>query len=167
MTGRPTKSLEVLKERMAEEKKKNKGRRHRGKVGAPGMSINFRPHIHMAFKRVMKDKKSKTGQLLNTVSSAAMTVINNMCSELLDRVCDELHELKTCDGKSIVKHQNVVSAFKLLFPGELAKHAVSEAVKAVVLYNRSLVRAPPPPQSEPEQGDSDEEEEEEGDKLLD
>jgi len=131
MTGRPTKSLEVLKQTIAEEKKKN-ARRRRQPVGAPGKRINFRSYIHSVFKHIVPKRADKSGT--NTISSNAMTVVNDLCTSILDKVCDEIKAMKKNTKTVVVKDKDILASFKLIFPGQLGVHAVSEGVKANVAY---------------------------------
>lgn len=132
MTGRPTKSLEVLKQKIAEDKKKNK--RRRGPVGAPGKRINFRTYIYSVFKHIVP--KRKDGSNANTMSSKAMTVVNDLCDSILEKICDELKDMKKNTKTVVVKEKDILAVFRLIFPGELGKHAVSEGVKANLVFDR-------------------------------
>jgi len=75
----------------------------------------------------------------NGISGDAMSEMNNLVNILLERimhVCNlltnEIKHVKTVDSRA------VQAAIRLVLPGELAKHAVSEGTKAVTKYNGTI-----------------------------
>lgn len=72
------------------------------------------------------------------ISSKSMSIMNSFCNDIFERVASEAARLT----KVVAKHRTLSSreiqtAIRLLLPGELAKHAVSEGTKAVTKYNCS------------------------------
>jgi hypothetical protein len=55
-------------------------------------------------------------------------------SDLFDRLTTEALRLSHYTGKATLTSREIQTAVRLLLPGELAKHAVSEGSKAVQKY---------------------------------
>ena len=60
-----------------------------------------------------------------------------MVNDMFDRVASEASKLAKYNKKSTISSREVQTAVRLLLPGELAKHAVSEGTKAVTKYTSS------------------------------
>ena len=86
------------------------------------------------------------------VSSKAMSIMNSFVNDLFERIAGEASKLahynKRCISiwrrqfmysscRSTITSREIQTAVKLLLPGELAKHAVSEGTKAVTKYTSS------------------------------
>ena len=71
------------------------------------------------------------------ISSKAMNIMNSMVNDMFDRVASEASKLAKYNKKSTISSREVQTAVRLLLPGELAKHAVSEGTKAVTKYTSS------------------------------
>ncbi|ELR47615.1 hypothetical protein M91_18749, partial [Bos mutus] len=67
------------------------------------------------------------------ISSKAMSIMNSFVNDLFERLAGEAARLAQYSGRS----REVETAVRLLLPGELAKHAVSEGTKAVTKYTSS------------------------------
>ena len=63
--------------------------------------------------------------------------MNSMVNDMFDRVASEASKLAKYNKKSTISSREVQTAVRLLLPGELAKHAVSEGTKAVTKYTSS------------------------------
>jgi histone H2B len=63
---------------------------------------------------------------------AAMDDINR---DVFERLAREAGRLARYNKKSTITAREIQSAVRLVFPGELAKHAVFEANRAVAKYN--------------------------------
>ncbi|CAK8691344.1 unnamed protein product [Clavelina lepadiformis] len=96
-------------------------RRHRRKE-------SFGIYIYKVLKQVHPD----TG-----ISSKAMKIMNSFVSDLFERVAGEASRLCHYNKRSTISSREVQTAVRLLLPGELAKHAVSEGTKAVTKYTSS------------------------------
>jgi len=64
-----------------------------------------------------------------------MAVMNSLLYNILDDVIDESRILIEKSGIRSLSSREIQTAVRLNFPGELAKHAVSEGTKAVTKYN--------------------------------
>jgi histone H2B len=64
-----------------------------------------------------------------------MTIMDNFIHDLFERIAAESGRLARYNKKSTISSREIQTAVRLLLPGELAKHAVSEGTKAVTKYN--------------------------------
>ena len=82
--------------------------------------------------KVLKQVHPDTG-----VSSKAMSIMNSFVNDLFERVDAESSRLAHYNKRSTITSREIQTAIRLLLPGELAKHAVSEGTKAVTKYTSS------------------------------
>ena len=82
--------------------------------------------------KVLKQVHPDTG-----VSSKAMSIMNSFVNDLFERIANEASRLVKYNKKSTISSREIQTAVRLLLPGELAKHAVSEGTKAVTKYTSS------------------------------
>ena len=79
--------------------------------------------------RVLKQVHPKTG-----ISKKSMAILNNLVTDTFDRVAREAGRLCRYSNKATLSSREVQTAVRLVLPGELAKHAVSEGTKAVTKF---------------------------------
>ena len=72
------------------------------------------------------------------VSSKAMSIMNSFVNDIFERIASEASRLSLQNKKSTISSREIQTAVRLLLPGELAKHAVSEGTKAVTKYTSSI-----------------------------
>ena len=82
--------------------------------------------------KVLKQVHPDTG-----ISSKAMSIMNSFVNDIFERIAQEASRLAHYNKKATITSREVQSAVKLLLPGELAKHAVSEGTKSVTKYTSS------------------------------
>lgn len=82
--------------------------------------------------KVMKQVHPDTG-----ISSKAMGIMNSFVNDIFERIAGESSRLAHYNKKSTVSSREIQTAVRLILPGELAKHAVSEGTKAVTKYTSS------------------------------
>ena len=82
--------------------------------------------------KVLKQVHPDTG-----ISSKAMSIMNSFVNDLFERIAAESSRLAHYNKKSTITSREIQTAVRLLLPGELAKHAVSEGTKAVTKYTSS------------------------------
>ena len=100
--------------------------------------------------QVLKQVHPDTG-----VSSKAMSIMNSFVNDLFERIAAEASKLAHYNKRysfllvrfriclqmpycrSTITSREIQTAVRLLLPGELAKHAVSEGTKAVTKYTSS------------------------------
>ncbi|CAC5368734.1 H2B [Mytilus coruscus] len=61
------------------------------------------------------------------VSSKAMSIMNSFVNDIFERIAAEASRLAHYNKRSTITSREIQTAVRLLLPGELAKHAVSEA----------------------------------------
>merc|ERR1712226_1639307 len=82
--------------------------------------------------KVLKQVHPDTG-----VSSKAMSIMNSLVNDIFERIAAEASRLAHYNKRSTITSREIQTAVRLLLPGELAKHAVSEGTKAVTKYTSS------------------------------
>ncbi|XP_077117325.1 histone H2B 1.1-like [Ranitomeya variabilis] len=68
------------------------------------------------------------------ISSKAMGIMNSFVNDIFERIAGEASRLAHYNKRSTITSREIQTAVRLLLPGELAKHAVSEGTKAVTKY---------------------------------
>ena len=91
----------------------------------PKRKESYASYIYKVLKQVHPD----TG-----VSSKAMSIMNSFVNDLFERIATESSRLAHYNKRSTITSREIQTAVRLLLPGELAKHAVSEGTKAVTKY---------------------------------
>lgn len=82
--------------------------------------------------RVLKQVHPDTG-----ISSKAMSIMNSFVNDVFERIAAEASRLAHYNKRSTISSREIQTAVRLILPGELAKHAVSEGTKAVTKYTSS------------------------------
>jgi histone H2B len=113
--GKPTPKGKAHKAAAA---KKHHARRRRTET--------FSVYIYRVLKQVHQD----TG-----ISKRSMSIMNSFINDVFEKIAGEASRLVRYNRKHTLSSREVQTAVKLLLPGELAKHAVSEGTKAVTKYS--------------------------------
>ena len=79
--------------------------------------------------RVLKQVHPDVG-----ISTRAMSIMNSFVNDLFEKVASEASRLVK---NKTMSSREIQTSVRLLLPGELAKHAVSEGTKAVTKYTSS------------------------------
>ncbi|KAK7926220.1 hypothetical protein WMY93_008530 [Mugilogobius chulae] len=66
-----------------------------------------------------------------------MSIMNSFVNDIFERIGGEASRLAHYNKRSTITSREIQTAVRLLLPGELAKHAVSEGTKAVTKYTSS------------------------------
>ena len=66
------------------------------------------------------------------------SIMNSFVNDTFERVASEAIRLARYNKKKTLSSREVQTAVRLMLPGELSKHAVSEGTKAVTKYTSSL-----------------------------
>ena len=82
--------------------------------------------------KVLKQVHPDTG-----ISSKAMSIMNSLVNDIFERIANESSRLSSHSNKHTISSREIQTAVRLILPGELAKHAVSEGTKAVTKYTSS------------------------------
>ncbi|KAJ8902761.1 hypothetical protein NDN08_006081 [Rhodosorus marinus] len=80
--------------------------------------------------KVLKQVHPDTG-----ISSKAMSIMNSFVNDIFERIAGEASKLAAYSKTKTLTSREVQTSVRLLLPGELAKHAVSEGTKAVTKYS--------------------------------
>lgn len=89
---------------------------------------SYSSYIYKVLKQVHPD----TG-----ISKRGMSIMNSFINDVFERVAGESGKLTRYNKKSTLSSREVQTAVRLMLPGELAKHAVSEGTKAVTKFTSS------------------------------
>ena len=99
-----------------------------GKKKSKKKTETYKIYIYKVLKQVHPD----TG-----ISSKAMSIMNSFVNDIFERIAAEASRLAHYNKRSTITSREIQTAVRLLLPGELAKHAVSEGTKAVTKYTSS------------------------------
>ena len=86
---------------------------------------SFSIYIYKVLKQVHPD----TG-----MSKKGMSIMNSFINDIFEKVSTEAGKLVRYNKKATLSSREVQTAVRLVLPGELAKHAETEANKAVNKY---------------------------------
>ncbi|TFL04611.1 histone-fold-containing protein [Pterulicium gracile] len=98
-----------------EKKKKKKARKE-----------TYSSYIYKVLKQVHPD----TG-----LSNKAMAILNSFVNDIFERIASEASKLASYSKKSTISSREIQTSVRLILPGELAKHAISEGTKSVTKYS--------------------------------
>jgi len=79
--------------------------------------------------KVLKQVHPETG-----ISKKSMSIMNSFINDVFERLATEAGKLGKYNSKATLSSREVQTAVRLVLPGELAKHAVSEGTKAVTKF---------------------------------
>ncbi|CAD6890319.1 unnamed protein product [Tilletia controversa] len=82
--------------------------------------------------RVLKQVHPDTG-----ISNKAMAILNSFVQDIFERIASEASKLASYNKKSTISAREIQTAVRLILPGELSKHAISEGTKSVTKYSSS------------------------------
>jgi histone H2B len=116
-SAKATPAAKVAKKRVAKEAKVAAKRRR---------TETFSVYIY----RVLKQVHPETG-----ISKRSMQIMNSFINDIFEKIALEASKLVRYNKKHTLSSREVQTAVRLLLPGELAKHAVSEGTKAVTKYS--------------------------------
>jgi len=89
---------------------------------------SYKSYIYKVLKQVHPD----TG-----ISRKAMIIMDNFINDIFERLAAEAGRLARYNKRHTITSREIQTSVRLILPGELAKHAVSEGTKAVTKYNSS------------------------------
>ena len=96
-----------------------------GKARRKKRTESFGIYIYKVLKQVHPD----TG-----MSKKGMSIMNSFINDIFAKIAGEAGKLCSYNGKATLSSREVQTAVRLVLPGELAKHAVSEGTKAVTKF---------------------------------
>ncbi|WVZ68235.1 hypothetical protein U9M48_017198 [Paspalum notatum var. saurae] len=71
------------------------------------------------------------------ISSKAMSIMNSFINDIFEKLAQEAAKLARYNKKPTITSREIQTSVRLVLPGELAKHAVSEGTKAVTKFTSS------------------------------
>ncbi|RLM91308.1 histone H2B.1-like [Panicum miliaceum] len=71
------------------------------------------------------------------ISSKAMSIMNSFINDIFEKLAGEAAKLARYNKKPTITSREIQTSVRLVLPGELAKHAVSEGTKAVTKFTSS------------------------------
>ncbi|VDL19427.1 unnamed protein product [Hymenolepis diminuta] len=105
-------------------------RQGRTLYGFEEMTSKGKPMKHAKKAIVLRQIHPETG-----ISSRAMSIMNSFVNDLFERLATEASRLSRCNEKLTMTSHDIQTAVRLILPGELARHAISEGTKAVTKYS--------------------------------
>ena len=88
-------------------------------------SENFSLYIYKVLKQTAGNKESKG------INKRAMSIVNSMIFDILDKLTQQSAQLVRYTNKRTLGYKEIEAAVKLLFPQDLAQHAIQDGRKAV------------------------------------
>ena len=89
---------------------------------------SYQTYIH----KVLKQVHPEIG-----VSKKSMSIMNSFIADVFGRIAAEAGKLVVYNSKATLSSREIQTAVRLLLPGELAKHAISEGSKAIGKYTNT------------------------------
>ncbi|KAI4334314.1 hypothetical protein L6164_019025 [Bauhinia variegata] len=111
---------ETKKEVPTKTKSQEKKRKRGSRVGE-----HYQRYVYRVLKQVHPDMG---------ISSKAMTILNNLMTDMFERLAEEAARLNKYTGHMTLSSREIQGTVKLVLPGELGKHALAEGAKAVTTY---------------------------------
>ena len=105
-----------------------KAQKKDGKKRKRSCKESYSVYVYKVLKQVHLD----TG-----ISSKAMGIMNSFVNDIFERIAGEASCLARYNKHLTITSREIQTAERLLLPGELAKHTVSEGTKAVTKYTSS------------------------------
>ncbi|KAG9030628.1 histone H2B [Tulasnella sp. JGI-2019a] len=85
--------------------------------------------------KVLKQVHPDTG-----ISNKAMAILNSFVNDIFERVASEASKLAAYSKKSTISSREIQTAVRLILPGELSKHAISEGTKSVTKFSAGAAK---------------------------
>jgi histone H2B len=124
-TSNPT--ITVFKMAKTPSKKSAKAPKKAGTKGKRSKRVeSYSSYIYKVLKQVHPD----TG-----ISKKGMSIMNSFINDIFERIAGEAGKLAKYNKKATLSSREIQTSVRLMLPGELAKHAVSEGTKAVTKFS--------------------------------
>ncbi|CAM0902409.1 unnamed protein product [Alopecurus aequalis] len=104
---------------------KEGGEAKKGKKKAKKSVETYKIYIFKVLKQVHPDIG---------ISSKAMSIMNSFINDIFEKLAGESAKLARYNKKPTITSREIQTSVRLVLPGELAKHAVSEGTKAVTKF---------------------------------
>ena len=90
--------------------------------------VSYKSYIFKVLKQVHPETR---------ISKKGITIINNFVEDTFEKIASEASKLCRMHKRATMSSRDVQSAIRLVLPGELAKHAVSEGTKAMTKFSQA------------------------------
>jgi len=85
--------------------------------------------------KVLKQVHPDTG-----ISNKAMAILNSFVNDIFERIAGEASKLAAYSKKSTISSREIQTSVRLILPGELSKHAISEGTKSVTKFSAGAAK---------------------------
>ena len=109
-------------------KKSAKAPKKAGTKKAKKRTESYSSYIYKVLKQVHPD----TG-----ISKKGMSIMNSFINDIFERIAGEAGKVARYSKKATLSSREMRASVRLMLPGELATHAVSEGTKAVTKFTSS------------------------------
>ncbi|PIA43755.1 hypothetical protein AQUCO_01800068v1 [Aquilegia coerulea] len=136
---KPTEEKKVVAEKGPAEKKPKAGKKlpKEGGAAASGDKKKKRSKKNVETYKIYTFKVLKQVHPDIGISSKAMGIMNSFINDIFEKLAQESSRLARYNKKPTITSREIQTAVRLVLPGELAKHAVSEGTKAVTKFTSS------------------------------
>ena len=111
---------------MAKTASRNSSKSAKSKAAKGGKRRRKRVESYSSYiYKVLKQVHPETG-----ISRRAMSIMNSFVNDTFERVASEAIRLSRYNKKKTLTSREIQTGVRLMLPGELSKHAVSEGTKA-------------------------------------
>lgn len=93
---------------------------------------SYGSYIYKVLKQVHRD---------TSISRKAMGIMDSFVDLMFERIAGEAGRLARMNKRNTITSREIQTACRIVLPGELVKHSVSEGTKAVTKYNISQASA--------------------------
>ena len=100
-----------------------------GKDGKKAKKVKGTESYKLYIFKVLKQVHPDTG-----ISSKSMAILNSFIADQFEKIASTAAQLSRVNKKPTLTSREIQTAVRLVLPGELAKHAVSEGTKAVTKF---------------------------------
>ncbi|XP_032702091.1 histone H2B-like [Lontra canadensis] len=81
-----------------------------------------------------ESEATKAQTKCTTTWNKAVSILDSFVKDIFERIADEASRLARSTQRTTITSREIQTAVRLLLPGEIGKHAVSEATKAILRY---------------------------------
>mmetsp|Transcript_50892 Transcript_50892/g.135842 ORF Transcript_50892/g.135842 Transcript_50892/m.135842 type:complete len:160 (-) Transcript_50892:190-669(-) len=109
---------------------------------SPGVSAAAVPGTFVRRKKTKETYATHLYKVLKqihpelSISKRGMLIMNSFMNDIFDRIATEATRLMRSSQKKTLTCREVETSVKLMLPGELSKHAVTEGSKSVAKYRQ-------------------------------
>ncbi|XP_025131696.3 late histone H2B.L4-like [Bubalus bubalis] len=70
-----------------------------------------------------------------SLSHDSVNILDSFVKDMFERIAEEAGRLARYNKRRTITHEDIEAAVRLLLPGELRKHAITEATKSLIRYH--------------------------------